>query len=49
MAIGLSIGKYLIRIEHIALHIAQSYGAAQYYISCAQVQVSIQEKYICGS
>ncbi|KAJ6453558.1 glycoside hydrolase [Mycena sanguinolenta] len=32
-------GQYLIRIEHIALHVASSYGGAQFYIACAQVEV----------
>jgi len=32
-------GAYLLRIEHLALHVAQSAGAAQWYISCAQIQV----------
>jgi len=32
-------GLYLLRIEHLALHVAQSVGAAQWYISCAQIQV----------
>jgi len=32
-------GAYLLRIEHLALHVAQSVGAAQFYISCAQIQV----------
>jgi len=33
-------GQYLIRIEHIALHVASSYGGAQFYIACAQVEVT---------
>ncbi|KAJ7774056.1 glycosyl hydrolase family 61-domain-containing protein [Mycena metata] len=33
-------GQYLIRTEHIALHVASSYGGAQFYIACAQVQVT---------
>ncbi|KAJ6517470.1 glycoside hydrolase [Mycena vitilis] len=33
-------GQYLIRIEHIALHVASSFGGAQFYIACAQVQVT---------
>ncbi|KAJ7131543.1 glycosyl hydrolase family 61-domain-containing protein [Mycena crocata] len=33
-------GQYLIRIEHIALHSASYYGGAQFYIACAQVQVT---------
>ncbi|KAJ7489682.1 glycoside hydrolase [Mycena galericulata] len=32
-------GQYLIRIEHIALHVASSYGGAQFYLACAQVEV----------
>jgi len=33
-------GQYLIRIEHIALHVATTFAGAQFYISCAQVQVT---------
>ena len=33
-------GEYLVRIEHIGLHVAQSSGAAQFYISCGQVNVT---------
>lgn len=33
-------GDYLLRVEHIALHTAQSAGAAQFYISCAQITVT---------
>ncbi len=33
-------GDYLLRVEHIALHMASSVGGAQFYISCAQVKVS---------
>ncbi|EIN14512.1 hypothetical protein PUNSTDRAFT_80948 [Punctularia strigosozonata HHB-11173 SS5] len=32
-------GQYLIRGEQIALHVAESYGGAQFYIGCAQVNV----------
>ncbi|KAJ7835972.1 glycosyl hydrolase family 61-domain-containing protein [Mycena leptocephala] len=32
-------GQYLIRIEHIALHVASSFGGAQFYIACGQVEV----------
>ena len=32
-------GEYLFRIEHIGLHVAQSPGGAQFYISCAQINV----------
>ncbi|KAI4155894.1 MAG: hypothetical protein LQ340_000674 [Diploschistes diacapsis] len=28
---------YLICMEHISLHVAQSQGGAQFYLSCAQV------------
>lgn len=33
-------GKYLMRNEHIGLHVAQSKGGAQFYLSCAQLNVS---------
>ncbi|KAI5918018.1 glycoside hydrolase family 61 protein [Camillea tinctor] len=33
-------GKYLVRVESIALHQAQSIGGAQIYLSCAQVEVT---------
>jgi len=32
-------GQYLIRGEQIALHVASTYGGAQFYLSCAQVNV----------
>ena len=32
-------GQYLIRVEQIALHVASTYGGAQFYIGCAQVNV----------
>lgn len=32
-------GQYLIRGEQIALHVAETYGGAQFYIGCAQVNV----------
>jgi hypothetical protein len=32
-------GQYLIRAEQVALHAASSYGGAQFYLSCAQVNV----------
>ncbi|KAJ8480807.1 hypothetical protein ONZ45_g3092 [Pleurotus djamor] len=32
-------GEYLLRIEHIALHIASNPGDAQFYIGCAQINV----------
>jgi hypothetical protein len=33
-------GKYLVRVESIALHQAQSVGGAQVYLSCAQVEIT---------
>ncbi|KAG8922451.1 hypothetical protein FRC02_011850 [Tulasnella sp. 418] len=33
-------GQYLVRIEHIALHVAQSFGGAQFYIACGQINVT---------
>ncbi|KAL6703273.1 hypothetical protein ACN47E_010061 [Coniothyrium glycines] len=33
-------GTYLMRNEHIGLHVAQSQGGAQFYLSCAQLQVT---------
>lgn len=33
-------GNYLVRVESIALHQAQSTGGAQFYIACAQVTVA---------
>ncbi|KAF1959235.1 hypothetical protein CC80DRAFT_585559 [Byssothecium circinans] len=33
-------GKYLVRVESIALYQAQSAGGAQIYLSCAQVEVT---------
>jgi hypothetical protein len=33
-------GKYLMRNEHIALHTAGSVGGAQFYLSCAQLDVT---------
>ncbi|KAH7923349.1 glycoside hydrolase family 61 protein [Leucogyrophana mollusca] len=32
-------GQYFIRAEDIALHVASTFGGAQFYISCAQVNV----------
>ncbi|KAI0346667.1 hypothetical protein BDW22DRAFT_1462603 [Trametopsis cervina] len=32
-------GQYLARVEQIALHVASTYGGAQFYIGCAQVNV----------
>lgn len=33
-------GDYLVRVEHIALHTAQSAGGAQFYISCGQINIT---------
>jgi lytic cellulose monooxygenase (C1-hydroxylating) len=33
-------GQYLLRAEIIALHNAKSQGGAQFYVSCAQIQVT---------
>lgn len=33
-------GNYLVRVESIALHQAQSPGGAQFYLACAQVMVT---------
>ncbi|RXW18990.1 hypothetical protein EST38_g6869 [Candolleomyces aberdarensis] len=33
-------GQYLVRVENIAVHGASSFGGAQFYISCAQVEVT---------
>lgn len=33
-------GQYLLRAEIIALHSAGSQGGAQFYMSCAQINVS---------
>jgi len=33
-------GRYLVRVESIALHLAQSPGGAQFYISCGQVNIT---------
>ncbi|KAJ7672373.1 glycoside hydrolase [Mycena polygramma] len=33
-------GQYLVRIEQIALHVASSFGGAQFYIACGQVEVT---------
>lgn len=32
-------GEYLVRIEHIGLHGASTFGGAQFYISCAQIKI----------
>ncbi|KAI0711076.1 glycosyl hydrolase family 61-domain-containing protein [Cerioporus squamosus] len=37
---SLPAGEYLLRAEIIALHVAQSYPGAQFYIGCAQVKIT---------
>ncbi|KAI0090399.1 glycoside hydrolase [Irpex rosettiformis] len=32
-------GQYLVRAEQIALHVASTFGGAQFYIGCAQINV----------
>lgn len=36
---SLPTGQYLMRAEQIALHVASTYGGAQFYIGCAQLNV----------
>jgi len=33
-------GQYLIRVEQIALHVASTFGGAQFYIACGQLTVT---------
>lgn len=33
-------GDYLLRVEHIGLHMASSPNKAQFYISCSQVRIT---------
>ncbi|KAI0319357.1 glycoside hydrolase family 61 protein [Amylostereum chailletii] len=33
-------GQYLVRMEAIALHVASTFGGAQFYISCGQINVT---------
>jgi len=33
-------GDYLVRVEQIGLHVAATKGAAQFYISCAQLEIT---------
>lgn len=33
-------GDYLVRVEHIGLHVANSVGAAQFYLSCGQITLT---------
>ncbi|KAI0821225.1 glycoside hydrolase [Irpex lacteus] len=37
---SLPAGEYLLRAEIIALHVAQSYPGAQFYIGCAQAKIT---------
>ncbi|KAA1471975.1 glycoside hydrolase family 61 protein A [Dentipellis sp. KUC8613] len=33
-------GQYLVRMEAIALHVASTFGGAQFYLSCGQINVT---------
>ncbi|KAF8190510.1 glycosyl hydrolase family 61-domain-containing protein [Pholiota molesta] len=33
-------GQYLVRLEQIAIHAASTFGGAQFYLSCAQINVT---------
>jgi hypothetical protein len=33
-------GKYLLRVEHIGVHNAANYNGAQFFVSCAQIEVT---------
>jgi hypothetical protein len=37
---SLAAGEYLLRVEQIALHMAQSQGGAQFYLACTQIRVT---------
>jgi len=37
---ALPTGQYLVRLEQIALHVASTFGGAQFYLSCAQINVT---------
>nr|AFO72232.1 glycoside hydrolase family 61 protein A [Heterobasidion parviporum] len=37
---NLPTGQYLVRLEAIALHVASTYGGAQFYLSCGQINVT---------
>ncbi|KAI0059942.1 glycoside hydrolase family 61 protein A [Artomyces pyxidatus] len=37
---NLPTGQYLVRMEAIALHVASSFGGAQFYLSCGQVSIT---------
>lgn len=36
----LASGEYLLRVEHLGLHAASAVGGAQFYVACAQINVS---------
>ena len=33
-------GDYLLRVEHIALHMAMRAGGAQFYLACSQISIT---------
>jgi hypothetical protein len=33
-------GEYLLRVEHIALHMAMQANKAQFYLSCSQIKIT---------
>lgn len=33
-------GEYLLRVEHIALHMAMQPNQAQFYIACSQIEIT---------
>jgi len=33
-------GEYLLRVEHIALHMAMQANKAQFYLACSQIQIT---------
>jgi len=33
-------GEYLLRVEHIALHMAMQPNKAQFYLSCSQIEIT---------
>jgi len=37
---ALPAGSYLVRVEQIGLHVASTFGGAQFYIGCAQITVT---------
>ena len=37
---GLPDGEYLLRVEHIALHMAMQANKAQFYIACSQIKIT---------